>query len=141
VGQRPDETYKKIFEALNEFNRKWAWRAPVLILGTTKTRFSRDGRDNRVALFDLGAASSYLTLEAAALGLATHQMEGFDTEKVRVSLGIPPDYIMGSTIALGYLGEPAALEDEKLIQREIAPRTRKALGEIALGAWDQPAEI
>lgn len=141
VGHRPDETYKKIFDSLGESNKKWAWRAPVLILGTTNAKFNRNGANNRVALFDLGAASSYLTLQAAALGLATHQMAGFDTEKVRKSLTIPADYLMGSVIALGYQGEPAALEDEQLIERETSRRTRKGFSEIVLSAWDVPAAI
>jgi nitroreductase len=141
LGRRPDETYTKIFDSLGDFNKKWAWRAPVLILGATKAKSSRNGADNRVALFDLGAASSYLTLEATALGLATHQMEGFDTEKVRKAFGIPADYLMGSVIALGYQGEPAALEDDQLVDRETSARTRKGLSEIVLSAWDQPADI
>src|SRR5580698_6146497 len=75
LGRKGDETYRKIFESLSENNQKWAGTAPVLILGMANTRSSRNGQVNRVALFDLGAASSYLTLEATALGLATHQME------------------------------------------------------------------
>jgi len=42
---------------------------------------------------------------------------------------------MGSAIALGYQGEPAALGDEKRIAQETAPRTRKALGEIVFSDW------
>jgi nitroreductase len=141
LGRRGDETYRKIYESLGEFNQKWARNAPVLILGVAKTKFSHNGVDNRVALFDLGAASSYLTLEAAALGLAAHQMAGFDPEKARKLFGIPAEYAMGSVIALGYQGEPGALEDEGLIQQETAARTRKPLAEIVFGAWGQPAEL
>jgi len=141
LGRRGDETYAKIFESLGEFNQKWAQTAPVLILGVAKTRFSHSGAENRVALFDLGAASSYLTLQAAALGLATHQMAGFDPEKARKLFGIPAEYATGSVIALGYQGEPAALEDERLIQQETAARTRKPLGEIVLGEWGEAARL
>lgn len=140
-GRRGDEAYKKIHESLGEFNQKWARGAPVLIMGTAGAKFSHNGADNRVALFDLGAASSYLTLEAAALGLATHQMAGFDTEKAKKLFGIPAEFVMGSVIALGYQGEPAALEDEHMIQQEVAPRSRKALSEIVLSAWDKAAEL
>jgi hypothetical protein len=44
-------------------------------------------------------------------------------------------------IALGYQGEPAALEDERLIQQETAARTRKPLGEIVLGEWGEAARL
>jgi nitroreductase len=141
LGRRGDETYQKIFDSLSESNRKWAGAVPVLILGMTNTRSSRDGQLNRVALFDLGAASSYLTLEATALGLATHQMGGFDPEKARKAFGIPDEYQMGSVIALGYEGEPAALKDEELIEKETARRERKSLDEIVFAGLGQPARL
>jgi nitroreductase len=137
VGQKGDSAYNKIFESLGEFNQKWARTAPVLILGAAKTKFSHDGAYNRVALYDLGAAASYMTLQAAALGLATHQMAGFDTDKAKKLFGIPEEYVMGAAIALGYQGEPAALGDETLIARETAARTRKPLGEIVFSAWGE----
>jgi nitroreductase len=141
LGRKPDETYKNIFDSLSENNRKWAGTAPVLILGMSNTRSSRNGQVNRVAMFDLGAASSYLTLEATALGLATHQMEGFDPEKARKAFGIPDEYQLGSVIALGYEDEPAKLKDEKLIEKETAPRERKSLDEIVFEGLGHPARL
>jgi nitroreductase len=135
-GMRGSETYDKIFASLVEGNRKWAHLAPVLILGTS-LRVNARGAENRFALYDLGAASSYLTLGAAALGLAAHQMAGFDQEAARKSLGVPAEYAIGSVIALGYQGEPAALGNEELIQRETAARTRKPLSEIVFSAWGE----
>ena len=137
VGRRGDSAYKKIFESLAEFNQKWAKTAPVLIMGAAKTKFSHNGTENRVALFDLGAAASYMTLQAAALGLAAHQMAGFDTEKVKKLFGIPEEYVIGSVIALGYQGEPSALGDETLIERETTARTRKPLSEIVFSEWEK----
>ena len=141
VGRRGDGTWKKIYETLVGFNRTWAHRAPVLIVGAAATRFSKNGAENRFALYDLGAASSYLTLEAAALGLTTHQMGGFDQEAARKALGIPAEYAIGSVIALGYQGEPAALGDATMIEREITARTRKPLNEIVLSEWGEPADL
>lgn len=141
VGMRGSRTWQKIFEALGESNQTWAKAAPVLMVNAAHTKFSRNGTPNRVALYDLGAAASYMTLQASALGLAAHQMAGFDTEKARRSLGIPEDYVMGAAIALGYQGEPAALPTEKLVQQEIAPRSRKALEEFVLAEWGVPAKL
>lgn len=141
VGRRGDGVWQKIFDALVDFNKGWAQTAPVLILGVTRSRFSRHEAENRHALYDLGAASSYLTLEAAALGLAAHQMAGFDPEAARKAFGIPEEYAIGAVIALGYLGEPAALGDATLIEREVAPRTRKPLDEMVFSEWDKAAEI
>ena len=57
VGTRNSTAYQKIFDSLMPFNQQWAYAAPVLILGTARTKFSHNGTPNRVALFDLGAAS------------------------------------------------------------------------------------
>ncbi len=141
VGRRGDSAYKKIFASLGEFNQKWARTAPVLILGAAKTKFSHNDAENRHALYDLGAAASYMTLEAAALGLATHQMAGFDPEAARKAFGIPEEYALGSVIALGYQGEPAALGDQTLIERETAARARKPPGEFVFKEWGEPAKL
>jgi nitroreductase len=141
VGERNSLTHKKIFESLVGFNKTWAGSAPVLILGVAKTRFSHNATENAYALYDLGAAASYLTLQAAALGLTSHQMAGYDHEAARLALGVPEDYALGSVIALGYQGEPAALSHEQLIEREIAPRSRKPLSDMVFSAWGEAAKL
>jgi nitroreductase len=141
VGLRNSPTYKKIFSTLIGFNQGWAAAAPVLILGVASSKLSLNGTDNRHALYDLGAASSYLTLQAAALGLSSHQMAGYDQAAARQAFEIPEDYLLGAVIALGYQGEPSALGQEQLIAQEIAPRTRKPLSEFVLSAWGEPANL
>jgi nitroreductase len=141
VGIRGSEAYRKIFESLISFNQAWATTAPVLILGTAKTRFSHNDAPNRVALYDLGAAASYLTLQAAALGIASHQMGGFDPDAARKAFEIPEVYEIGAVIALGYQGEPASLPNEHFVAQEVAPRTRKSLTEFVFSAWETPADL
>jgi nitroreductase len=141
VGTRESETHKKIHEALVDFNKEWAGHAPVLILGTALAVSPNSGKPNAYALFDLGAASSYLTLQAASQGLVAHQMAGFSHETARSLLGIPENYALGSVIALGYQGEPAVLPNPKLLERELAPRERKPLNEIVFSSWDVPANL
>jgi nitroreductase len=141
VGTRNTLTYKKIFGTLIGFNQGWAGAAPVLILGVASTKFSHNNTSNYHALYDLGAAASYLTLQAAAFGLTTHQMAGYDREAARQALEIPEDYALGAVIALGYQGEPAALGDEQLIARETAPRERKPLSKFVFSTWDTPAKL
>ena len=141
VGTRGSSTYEKILHSLVEFNQNWARTAPVLILGVAKTKFSHNGAENRMTFYDLGAAASYLTLQAAALGLATHQMAGFDPETARKALEIPAEYTIGAVITLGYQGEPAALNHPGMIEQETSPRTRKPLSEIVFDEWDKPAKL
>ena len=141
VGLRNSSTYKKIFSTLIGFNQGWAGTAPVLILGVAGSKFSQNGTDNRNALYDLGAASSYLTLQAAALGITSHKMAGYDQAAARQAFGIPEDYLLGAMIALGYQGEPSALGQEQLIALEISPRTRKPLSEFVFSAWGESANL
>jgi nitroreductase len=141
VGDRNSLTYKKIFDSLISFNQSWAVHAPILILGTAKTKFSHNEAANRVALYDLGAASSYLTLQAHALGLSTHQMAGFDDAAARQAFEIPDAYVLGAVIALGYQGEPDALTNQQMLAQEVAPRERKPLKHFVFSAWDVPADL
>lgn len=141
VGERGSETHAKIAASLAGFNQAWAPKAPVLVVGLAHTKFERNGNPNTYAHYDLGAAAMLLTLEAAALGLTTHQMGGFDRNALRMAFGIPEEWEFGSVVALGYQGDPALLGDETLIQRELAPRTRKGLEEIVFSAWGEPAHL
>jgi len=141
VGRRGEETYKKILSVLTPFNEMWAKSAAVLVLGVAKSKFSHNGAPNRMALFDLGAASSYLTLQATALGIHSHQMAGLDEAAARKVFGVPEEYALGSAIALGYQGDPATLPVEQMVKQETAPRTRKALGEFVWSGWEQAAEL
>jgi nitroreductase len=124
---------------LVEFNANWAKQAPVLALSVAHVKMQRDGKPNRVALHDVGSATSQLTFEANSRGLLVHQMAGFDIEKARQTFAIPPDWEPVAAIALGYPGDPESLP-EKLRERELAPRARKPLSEFVMtGAWGHTA--
>jgi len=140
VGHRNSETYNKILDALVPFNQNWAKSAPVFILGVAKTRFNHNDSPNNYAAHDLGAAMALMALQAAALGLAAHQMAGFDWVKAREAFEIPETYTMGSVMALGYQGELAGLADKLQVQEQ-SPRSRKPLSEIVFSAWGQPADL
>ncbi len=140
VGRQGDETYKKIFNSLVEFNQSWAKSAPVLILSVGKKTFTQKGNANDYALHDTGAATAYLGLAATALGMHTHSMAGFDRELARASFGISPDYEIGAVTALGYFGDPSTLP-EHLLKMELAPRTRKPVAEFVFSEWEKPAKF
>jgi nitroreductase len=141
LGVHGTSTHDKIVSTLVSFNQTWAPQAPVLMLGIAKATSSTGGTPNIYALYDLGAATALLTIEAAALGLVTHQMGGFDRDAARKVLEIPEEYLLGSVIALGYQGDPEALGNERLHAQEIAPRQRKALKEFVFSSWGLPADI
>jgi nitroreductase len=140
VGRKGDETYKKIFASLVEFNQMWVKTAPVLALSVAKKTFTSNGSPNPYNLHDTGAASAYLALQATADGLHIHSMAGLDREQVRASFAIPSDYEIGAAIAIGYFGNPDDLP-ERMRKNEVAPRERKPLEQFVFSEWDKPAKL
>jgi nitroreductase len=133
------ENFVKMLGVLVEFNASWAKRAPVLALSVAHLKTNRDSKPNRVALHDVGSATAQLTLEANTRGLLVHQMAGFDSDKARQTFSIPPDWDPVAAMAIGYPGNPESLPD-KLRERELAPRTRKPVGEFVMtGSWGHTA--
>lgn len=130
--------YDRLLTCLLEGNRKWAYRAPVLMLSVARMDFEEDGRPNRHAFHDVGLATENLLLQATALGLVAHPMAGFDIEKARTELKLPSGYEPVAMTAVGYPGELSVLPDY-LQQRELKPRERKPMAEIAFsGQWGHP---
>jgi nitroreductase len=135
------ENYDALFGVLMETNRSWAGKAPVLLLTLAHTRLQKDGQPNRHGFYDLGQATANLILQATSLGLATHQMGGFNVEAARERFGVPEGWEPVSMIALGYPGETDSLP-EPLREREMAQRRRKRLDEFVFsGTWGRPASI
>ena len=126
------EAYERLLNCLGEFNQEWAKTAPVLMLGFYKKTFSRNGKSNRCAPHDLGAASAQLTAQATALDLYVHQMAGIRKEVVRKTYDIPDDFEPMAALAVGYLGDPDVLP-EKLAKRERNERSRRPLDETVFG--------
>jgi nitroreductase len=91
-------------------------------------------------MHDVGLASENLVLEAVALGLVAHQMAGYDADRARNEFQIPDGFTPMAMIAIGYpLAGSLENLDEKLRQKELAPRTRKPAAEIAFsGSWNIP---
>jgi nitroreductase len=140
VGRRGDETYKKIYSTLVEFNQMWVKTAPVLVLSIGKKTFTSNGNPNPYNLHDTGAASANLALQATADGLHSHSMAGLDREQARAVFGIPSDYEVGAAIAIGYFGNPDDLP-ERMQKTEVAPRQRKPIEEFVFSEWEKPAKL
>lgn len=133
---RDPDAWQAAFDNLTEGNRKWAGNAQLLIVAVTDSVFRQNGKPNRWAQYDAGAASISLCLQATAMGLMTHQMGGFSVDGYRERFGIPESFTPMAVIAVGAMGDPATLE-EGLRERELAPRKRQPLDSIAFyGKWD-----
>jgi len=132
---RDPESFQKAFDCLSENNRKWVKNVPLLMLSCAGSNFAATGKPNRWTQHDTGAASVSMALQAVALGLAYHQMGGFDADKARAAFGIPAEYTPMAMIAVGYQAAPEVL-DEETKKKELIPRARKPLGERFFeGGW------
>lgn len=133
-GAKGSKTYDDILATLVPFNAAWAGNAGMLAIGIAET--TRDGKENTTAVYDLGQATAHLVLQAAALGLAAHQVAGFDRDKARKIFAIPPAFLPMVGIVIGKRADVSVLADATLRERETAPRTRKPVGEFAFnGPW------
>jgi nitroreductase len=127
AGKRGDEIFETLLNCLVPFNQSWSSRASLFIaVGGTPTQ--ADGKEIPTFMYDCGLSVSQLTIEAHHRGYVVHQMGGFDHEKAAPLFeGAVPIVIM----AIGKQA-PADQLEGPAYDREIAPRTRKALSEIVI---------
>ena len=141
AAKENSEEFERMLSVLVDFNAGWARHAPVLALAVSRMTFHNDGKPNRNAFYDTGAASALLSMEATAEGLVVHQMAGFDDKKAKQVFEIPAGCEPIAALAIGYPGDPESLPG-KLRDREVAPRTRKPLTEIVMsGRWGHTSPI
>jgi nitroreductase len=134
---RDAEGWQKAFDCLSENNKKWVQNVPLLMLSCAGSVYDHSGKPNRYGQHDTGAASVSLALQGAALGLAVHQMGGYDAAKARASFDIPEEYTPMAMIAVGYPASPDVL-DQETKAKELKPRARKPLEtHFFEGAWGQ----
>jgi nitroreductase len=85
-------------------NRLWTNSAPVIIVALSHNLFSYNKQPARTHSFDAGAAWENFALQATAMNLVTHAMQGFDYDGVRTYLSIPDTYTVEAMIVVGYPG-------------------------------------
>ena len=138
---RDPDGWQKAYDCLSENNKKWVKNVPLLLLSCAGSIFGHSGKPNRYGQHDTGAASVCLALQGAALGLAVHQMGGYDAAKARAAFDIPPEYTPMAMIAVGYQASPDVLDDETK-QKELKPRARKPLeGHFFEGGWGEGVKL
>jgi len=130
--------WQAAFATLSPGNQAWVQHAPLLLLVCADSLFTHNDQPNRWAQYDTGAAAENLCLQAEAMGLMAHQMGGFDAGAIRSVARVPEQYTPMAMICVGTPANPAGLTDEAA-ERELAPRKRRALGELCYsGAWERP---
>lgn len=129
--------WQKAFDTLAESNQAWAKNAPLLVLVCANTLFRHNGKPNRWAGYDTGAAAENMCLQATALRMVAHQMGGFSVDAARAAFGVPAQFELMAMIAIGHGDTPESLPDE-LRERQLSPRQRLEIGELFFdGDWEK----
>lgn len=133
--------FERLLSCLVPANQAWAKAAPVLVLCVVSTKFAKNRQDNRAAVHDLGLASANIVTEATARGLSVHQMIGILSEKARELYHIPQHFEAWTAMAIGYAAAAVAIPDD-LHERDLAPRTRKPVGEFVFErSWGKTSAL
>lgn len=134
VGRRGDAAHERFLPLLAPSIRRWAPAASALLFTLHQTASGPEDDAlgySDYAEYDLGQAVSMLVVQAAALGLSTHQFAGFDHDGLAAACAVPPHWQVTTGIAVG-LGVAADLD----------VRTRRPLAEVAYAArFGEPASF
>jgi nitroreductase len=124
---RRDTTHWPLFLGLLiEGNRRWAQQGGALVLFISKTTLD-DGRPSRTHVFDTGAAWENFALQASQRDLVVHGMQGFDYDRARSELNIPPDFQVDAMAVVGKPGDPQLLPES--VRAREQPNDRRPVGE------------
>lgn len=129
VARRGTDAHAEIVESLIGFNQAWAADAAALVVFVAVTEL--DGKPLRWASYDVGQAAAHFTVQAHANGLYTHQMGGFNADRIAASFSLAPELRPLTVTTVGTLGDYASAS-EKVQERESAPRTRRPVSDSVL---------
>ncbi|MBT5572672.1 MAG: nitroreductase family protein [Nitrosomonadales bacterium] len=121
--------WAKALNCLSVDNQNWAMDTSLLICVCANKNFKHNDNENKWAKYDSGAASENICLQSTYLGLAAHQMGGFDSDKIRNLANIPVEFDVVSFIAVGKPLAEDLLSNEQH-EAEGAKRKRLKLSEI-----------
>lgn len=135
---KDEASWLQALDCLVPGNQEWAKNASLLILAASVQKFSHNDKDNRWVGYDTGAASISLCLQATTMGLMSHQMGGFDADKLTQQFNLPDNITLWAMIAIGHPAPLDNLNTEQL-ERELKARERRPLNEQFFSTgWQSP---
>lgn len=136
-ARRNSAHWDTYFDLLVAANQQWVQHAAALIVIASRNFFEHNNEPARTHSFDTGAAAQNLALQASAMGLVCHAMQGFSYERAATTVGIADlDFSVEAMLAIGWPGAATNLP-EAMQQREF-PSDRKPLTKIAFEGVFQP---
>jgi len=116
VFVRDPEVLKAVWEGLSRGN-VWMQQASLIIAVFSRKDLDCVVRGREYYLFDTGMATAFLILRATELGLVAHPVAGYDEDRIKAVLGIPPEM---TVITLVAVGRHAATLSPLLSEKQIA---------------------
>jgi len=108
VGRRGDDIHDRLLRHLAVSSARWAPRASILVANLALRYIEdTDWEYSEFSLYDLGQAVAHMTIQAQALGLATHQFRAFDRAALATELGVPGHWEVSTMAAIGRAAEQA----------------------------------
>ncbi len=122
------EAYLKVLDSI--YGQDWIDNVTLLVIVVVRPQFLYNEQVNDWATYDTGAAALSMSLQAADIGLMSHQIGGFDKEQIQQEFHLPDGYIPLTIIAIG--------NEDKTESPTETPRTRRPVEEnFFLGKWGQ----
>ncbi len=128
VVLREPDILTQAHEALSRGNA-YAKAAPIMILVAAKEDGGCPAHGLPYFAMDVGLAVENMLLQTVHLGLLGHLTAGWNEAKLKELTGMPDEYRIVTVVFIGHEGDPEML-DERLREKEKAPRTRRELSEI-----------
>lgn len=121
LTKKSSKYFYKFMSVMNESN-EWAANSAVLILACY-IKEDESGK-NRAALYDLGQAIFSLVVQAQSLGYYTHQIGGFDIEKIKKIITFEKNIEPFVFITVGKIGDYSKA-NKILVAKDNKERERK----------------
>lgn len=129
VYAQDEQSHSRFLALLTDSNQIWGKSAPILAAVFAKKTFAKNGKRNRWAEFDTGAAWMALNLQALSVGLYCHGMAGYDEDRTYEVCDVDPaKYQSICMVAIGKKDSKDKLP-ENLKDREF-PSERQPLEQI-----------
>lgn len=124
------KAWDTLLNLLVPFNKEWAKNGGALMVVLSRKNYERNEKPSKTHSFDTGLATENLLLQAAAVGLVAHAIEGFDYTQARTKLKVPRGYDVETMVVIG---EPALSKhsNKEFAQRDQKPAERKKVADFA----------
>lgn len=116
-----DKVWADFFGLLVPANQAWGQAATALVIVISRNVFEKTGAYSPTHSYDTGAATQNIALQAVSMGLAVHQVAGFDYQKAAQLLELPTTYSVEAMMLVGRAPEQSA---------EVKRTQRKPLAEF-----------